>query len=71
MSTKSRLLLIVTFMLLGLTTATIMNVSLNFRDYSINAAVDKSKLAANIVKNGLTAHMVTGTMDKRQYFSEL
>ena len=68
MTTKSRLLLIVTFMLLGLTAATIINISLNFREYSINSAVEKSKLAANIVKDGLTAHMVNGIMDKRQYF---
>ncbi|MCK4975022.1 MAG: GGDEF domain-containing protein [Sulfurimonas sp.] len=68
MTTKSRLLLIVTFMLLGLTAATIINISLNFREYSINSAVEKSKLAANIVKDGLTSHMVNGIMDKRQYF---
>src|SRR3989338_7659822 len=68
MTTKSRLLLIVTFMLLGLTAATIVNISLNFREYSINSAVEKSRMAANIVKDGLTAHMVNGMMDKRQYF---
>ena len=68
MKTKSRLLLIVTVMLLGLTAATIVNISLNFRDYSINSAVEKSQLAANIVKDGLTAHMVNNMMDKRQYF---
>lgn len=68
MTTKSRLLLIVTLMLLGLTAATIVNISLNFREYSINSAVEKSQMAANIVKDGLTAHMVNGMMDKRQYF---
>ena len=68
MTTKFKLLLIVTFMLLGLTVATIVNISLNFRDYSINSAVEKSQMAANIVKDGLTAHMVNGMMDKRQYF---
>ncbi|MGE4397178.1 MAG: GGDEF domain-containing protein [Sulfurimonas sp.] len=68
MKTKSRLLLIVTVMLLGLTAATIVNISLNFREYSINSAVEKSQLAANIVKDGLTAHMVNNIMDKRQYF---
>lgn len=68
MSTKSRLLLTVTIMLLGLTLATIVNVSLNFREYSINSAIDKSQTTANIVKDGLTAHMVNGMMDKRQYF---
>ncbi|MDQ1338489.1 MAG: hypothetical protein QG617_1456, partial [Campylobacterota bacterium] len=54
--------------LLGLTAATIVNISLNFREYSINSAVEKSQMAANIVKDGLTAHMVNGMMDKRQYF---
>jgi len=68
MATKSKLLVIVTFMLLALTAATIVNISLNFRDYSINSAVEKSQMAANIVKDGLTAHMVNGIMDKRQYF---
>ncbi|MDQ1337974.1 MAG: hypothetical protein QG617_941, partial [Campylobacterota bacterium] len=68
MKTKSRLLLVVTTMLLGLTAATIVNISLNFREYSINSAVEKSQMAANIVKDGLTAHMVNGMLDKRQYF---
>ena len=68
MRTKSKLLLIVALMLLGLTAATIINVSLNFRDYSIISAVEKSKMTANIVKDGLTAHMVNGMMDKREYF---
>ncbi|MDY0117361.1 MAG: GGDEF domain-containing protein [Sulfurimonadaceae bacterium] len=68
MKTKQKLLLIVTIMLLGLTAATIVNISLNFREYSIKSAVDKSRLTANIVKDGLTAHMVNGTMDQRQYF---
>ncbi|MDD2789997.1 MAG: GGDEF domain-containing protein [Sulfurimonas sp.] len=68
MQTKNRLLIIVTLMLLALGIATIINVSLNFRDYSINSAVDKSKMTANLVKDGLTAHMLNGTMDKRAYF---
>ena len=55
-------------MLLGLTTATIINVSLNFRDYSIKSAIDKAKTTATMVKDGLTAHMVNGIMDKREYF---
>lgn len=68
MQTKSKLLIIVTIMLLTLTVATIVNISLNFRDYSINSAVEKSEMTANIVRDGLTAHMVNGMMDKRQYF---
>lgn len=68
MNTKSKLLLIVAIMLLGLTTATIVNVSLNFREYSLKHAMEKSKLAASIVEDGLTAHMVNGMMDNRTYF---
>ena len=68
MKTKFKLLAIVTFMLLGLAIATIINVSLNFRDYSIKSAVDKAHMTANIVKDGLTSHMVSGFMDKRQYY---
>ena len=68
MKTKFKLLAIVTLMLLGLGIATIINVSLNFREYSIKSAIDKAKMTANVVKDGLTSHMVNGFMDKRQYY---
>lgn len=68
MNTKSKLLIIVAVMLLGITMATIVNISLNFREYSINSAIDKAKMTATIVKDGLTAHMVNGIMEKREYF---
>ena len=68
MQTKSKLLFIVTLMLLALGGATIINISLNFRDYSIKSAQEKAIMTAAIVKDGLTAHMVNGIMDKRQYF---
>ncbi len=68
MKTKSKLLLVVALMLLGITLATIINISLNFRDFSIKSAMEKSNLAATIVKDGLTAHMINGMMDKREYF---
>lgn len=68
MRTKFKLLAIVTIMLLGLAIATIINVSLNFRDYSIKSAMDKANLTANVVRDGLTSHMINGFMDKRQYY---
>ncbi len=68
MTSKSKLLFIVALMLLALGGATIINVSLNFRDYSIKSATEKATMTAAIVKDGLTAHMVNGIMDKRQYF---
>jgi diguanylate cyclase (GGDEF)-like protein len=68
MESKTKLLIVVALMLFGLTIATIINVSLNFKSYSINSAIDKANITANIVKDGLTAHMVNGIMDKRHYF---
>ena len=68
MASKTKLLIIVVLMLLALGVATIINVSLNFRDYSLKSATEKAATTAAIVKDGLTAHMVNGIMDKRQYF---
>jgi len=68
MQTKLRLLLLVTAMLLVLGIATMINVSLNFRDLSIKSSIEKAKLTAKVVEDGLTAHMVNGIMDKRNYF---
>ncbi len=68
MHTKSKILLIVTIMLFSLGIATIINVALNFREYSIDNAVEKAKMTAKIVEDGLTAHMINGIMNKRQYF---
>ena len=68
MESKAKLLLIVALMLLALGIATIINISLNFRDYSLKSATEKATTTAAIVKDGLTAHMVNSIMDKRQYF---
>lgn len=68
MKTNSKILLIVALMLIGLATATIINVAINFRDYAYNNAIEKSKMTAEIVRDGLTAHMVNGIMDKREFF---
>jgi len=55
-------------MLIFLAAATIINVAINFRDYSYNNALEKSKMTAEVVRDGLTAHMVNGIMDKRNFF---
>jgi diguanylate cyclase (GGDEF)-like protein len=68
MKTNQKILLIVALMLIGLAIATITNVALNFREYGYNNAVEKSKMTTEIVRDGLTAHMVNGVMDKRQFF---
>ncbi len=68
MNTHKKLLLIVAMMLIGLATATIINVAINFREYAYDNAIEKSKMTAEIVRDGLTAHMVNGIMDKREFF---
>lgn len=68
MNTNKKILLIVALMLIGLAAATIINVAINFRDYAYNNAIEKSKMTAEIVRDGLTAHMVNGIMDKREFF---
>ena len=68
MNSHKKLLLIVTVMLLVLMTAIVINVALNFRDYSYKSALDKANSTAIYVRDGLTAHMVNGIMDKREFF---
>ncbi len=68
MKTNHKILFIVALMLIGLAIATITNVALNFREYGYSNAIEKSKMTAEIVRDGLTAHMVNGMMDKRQFF---
>jgi diguanylate cyclase (GGDEF)-like protein len=68
MKAKTKLLVFVALILVGLGIANLINVLLNFRESSISNAIEKSKMAANMVKDGLTAHMVNGIMPQRQYF---
>lgn len=68
MNANRKILFIVALMLIGLAVATITNVALNFRDYGYKNAIEKSKMTAEIVRDGLTAHMVNGMMDKRDFF---
>ncbi|MCF6330316.1 MAG: GGDEF domain-containing protein [Sulfurimonas sp.] len=45
-----------------------MIITFSFRDSGINSAQKRALLTSEIVKSGLTAHMVNGMMDKRTYF---
>jgi methyl-accepting chemotaxis protein len=42
--------------------------ALEFRGYGIKSAEKEAKVIAELVKSGLTAHMITGTMNMRDYF---
>ncbi len=51
-----------------LTAVVVFIVALNFRDYGIVGAKQKSYITAELVRDALTAHMVNGMMDQRRYF---
>jgi len=46
----------------------IASTTINFREYGIKTAENKANLTAEIVKIGLTSHMVNGIMDQRDFF---
>ena len=48
--------------------AMIINITLNLRDFGFNSAKTKAQLVAQSVKNGLTAHMVNGIMQNRDFY---
>ena len=56
--------LIMLVMFLGM----IINITLNLRDFGFNSAKTKAQLVAQSVKNGLTAHMVNGIMQNRDFY---
>ncbi|MEA1916392.1 MAG: GGDEF domain-containing protein [Campylobacterota bacterium] len=70
MSTNKKVYLIVFAMLGILSIATIFNVAINFREFSKKTAIEKAHLVAESVRDGLTAHMVNGTMSNRGLFLE-
>jgi len=46
----------------------IINISYNFRNYGIKSVEDKVLMVSDIIKHSLTAHMVNGIMEKREFF---
>jgi len=68
MNSHKKLLIIVTVMLLLLMSAIVINLIINFREYSFNTTLKRANSIAMFVKDGLTAHMVDGIMDKREFF---
>ncbi|MEF3191676.1 MAG: GGDEF domain-containing protein, partial [Campylobacterales bacterium] len=68
MTIKNKILSRMGLMILLVAMATIVIVTFHFRNYGIQAAKDKAAIISNLVKDGLTSHMVNGTMDKRDMF---
>lgn len=70
MSTRQKVTLILLGLFLTFFVAMIVIITTNFRSFGIHNAEKRALLTAEIVKGGLTAHMVNGMMDKRSYFLE-
>lgn len=68
MKSNRKILLIIALMLIVITFTIMAIVAINFRNYAYQSAEDKSKIVAEIVRDGLTAHMVNGIMDRRASF---
>ncbi len=68
MSTRQKLTLTLSMIFLVFLIIMVILITFNFRDSGIKSAEKKAMLTSEIVKSGLTSHMVNGIMDKRAYF---
>ncbi len=68
MSTRQKIMLTLVGLFISYCIAMIIIITVNFRDFGIKGAEKRAMLTAEIVRSGLTAHMVNGMMDKRSYF---
>ncbi len=68
MNSKQKVIISLTLILLAFFIAMGVSTIKNFRDYGISTAEKKAKLTADVVKSGLTAHMINGIMSEREYF---
>jgi diguanylate cyclase (GGDEF)-like protein len=68
MSTNKKILSIVVLILLAVSAISISIFFYNFKSYTIKTTTDHAISIAQNVRDGLTAHMVNGTMDKKNFF---
>jgi diguanylate cyclase (GGDEF)-like protein len=68
MNAKRKITLILSIIFSLIFLMMIINISLNFRSYGIKSVEDKALVISELIKHSLTAHMVNGTMDKRDFF---
>ena len=68
MESKQKIVVSLIIIFVTFFVAIIISTLVNFRDYGLKSAEEKAKLTAEVVKSGLTAHMVNGMMDQREYF---
>jgi len=68
MSLRKKFILRISIILIAIFVFTIAINAFTFRRYGIHNAERASRVIAELVRDGLTAHMMTGTMDMRHYF---
>lgn len=68
MTGNRKILSIITSMLVLFSLLVTSIVTFNFRDFSQNQAIANAKTTAALIRDGLTAHMVSGVMDQRALF---
>jgi len=68
MQLKGKVLLFIALLLMIPFLFTTVVIGLNFKEFHIKSEYKKATAIADSIKSGLTAHMVNGIMDKREYF---
>ena len=68
MQENKKIMSIIATMMLAFSLVMIIVLVVNFRDFSQSRELQKANMIASLVQDGLTAHMVNGTMDKRETF---
>lgn len=68
MSLRKKILLRTGISILSLIVIAGIITALKFREYGLKTAENNAEIVAQLVKDGLTAHMITGTMNMRDYF---
>lgn len=68
MKGNKKVLVIISSIMLLFLIVTIVVLTINFKKFSQEKEFDKANIIASLVKDGLTAHMVSGTMSQRKLF---
>lgn len=68
MNTKGKTTVVLFALMAVMFIALIANVAYGLRDYGIKSVNNKAIAVAEVVKHGLTAHMINGAMDNRELY---
>ncbi len=70
MQGNKKILAIISGIMLSFLVTIIVVLIVNFREFTLSKELDKAEVIASLVKDGLTAHMASGTMSQRELFLE-